>query len=342
MLANGAFVVSSGRCGSTLVSRLLNTHPHLLSIQELLAYMGPFGLGNHVMTGPQFWDLLCRPYEALSTLARVDRLPPELSHRDRARTVQAEPRSLSRILVALLATSDRPDETYCRLASEVPAFPELPLPSQYRRLFGLLTARLGRSAWVERSGGSSLIAADLVRMFQAAKFVHLQRNGVDAALSMSRHPVYQLMTIRRDLRYACGHDPYGDDGEQRALRNVPARLAGLLPENLTAAALDQRATSPSRFLLAWSFMTMRAESALKELPIQQVHRLWFEDLLTDPYRELVSLGEFLELPDLDAWARQAASGVRAPHNRVPADDPLRDELAAQLSTLPQPRVRSIS
>ncbi len=59
---------------------------------------------------------------------------------------------------------------------------------QHGRLFSWLCDRLGRRAWVERSGSSLMYMSQLAGAFSDAKFVHLYRDGRECAYSFSRLP----------------------------------------------------------------------------------------------------------------------------------------------------------
>ena len=53
-------VLGTGRCGSTMVSKLLNAHPRILSLSEFFSYVGmeAFRLTNP--TGDQLWQIYSR------------------------------------------------------------------------------------------------------------------------------------------------------------------------------------------------------------------------------------------------------------------------------------------
>ncbi|WP_244321316.1 sulfotransferase [Streptomyces melanosporofaciens] len=55
------FVVGTGRCGSTALSRVLRLHPDLLSVSELIAALEPDALVEAPLTGAEFWRILATP-----------------------------------------------------------------------------------------------------------------------------------------------------------------------------------------------------------------------------------------------------------------------------------------
>src|SRR3984893_12524358 len=68
------FVVGTGRCGSTLLSRLLREHPDVLAMSEffstlrIAAAAGPARFPTDDMDGAQLWRLLASPFPMLDAM----------------------------------------------------------------------------------------------------------------------------------------------------------------------------------------------------------------------------------------------------------------------------------
>jgi hypothetical protein len=150
-----SFVVSTGRCGSGLLSRILRANPDVLSIEEVFGAVPAEDLLTGRLDGRGFWR-------------RVAGAAPVVSR------------------ATLRTLTDDPGRLYDWLAAVVPRWPARPVPDHYRHLFSLLAERCGGPVIVERTGGSLRFVAGLHRAFPEARFVYLSRDGVECALSMSR------------------------------------------------------------------------------------------------------------------------------------------------------------
>ena len=59
------FVLSTGRCGSAMVSNILNTHPRVLSLSEFFSVTGLAAFRRRRRTGDWMWRLFSRQNAAL-------------------------------------------------------------------------------------------------------------------------------------------------------------------------------------------------------------------------------------------------------------------------------------
>ena len=66
-------VLSSGRCGSTMLSDMLNLHPDILSISEFFTFHSMALFSRWRMTGNGMWNVLTRqPQEGSKGILNVD------------------------------------------------------------------------------------------------------------------------------------------------------------------------------------------------------------------------------------------------------------------------------
>ena len=262
-----------------------------------------------MLTGPQFWRLITVPPLTLSTLRRVGVTPAEVRYPAGGRWAGVGTRP-SILYVVLPALTPNPDALYDQLAGTVPDFPTGALSSHCQMLFELLCTFTGRRSWVERSGGSSLYAAELLRGLPGAKVIYLTRERAANVRSMSRHPSFQLGQLRLEFQVRCGFDPYVDEWPADA--RIPDDLRMCLPDRLNRDLLTARGEQLDRFELMCAYLTSAAEQALADAPPERLLRLRYEDLLADPVGRLEAVGRFLEFDDWSAWASRVAHRVIAP------------------------------
>src|SRR4029453_14231493 len=141
----------------------------------------------------------------------------------------------------------------------------------------------------------------LARLFESAKFIHLYRDGRDAAISMQRHPFFRLSVRFAGLFQGGGLDPYRPPflfGTSRLYPLLEAVTGRFLPVERWLAE------PPPLEVLGnyWSRSIASGEGILNTLARERVLRLRYEDILARPREELARLMEFLGPEYIDtAW-----------------------------------------
>jgi putative sulfotransferase len=311
-----SFVISNGRCGSTMLSDLIAEQSDTLSVQEFFMSVPPGAKTDDVITGAEYWAMLSSPKPELTTLVRIGLAPKEMRYPENGRwagNLEELPRVLA---ITLSKISSDPDGLFDLLAEQVPDFPQQSVGAHHQMFLDLLTRLTGKKRWVERSGGSSHVAPYVLRAFPTARVVHLTRNWQDSAVSMSKHPSFQLIQLRVEFLRVAGFDPF----RRKPEHVVPAEMERFLPERLTAEALRERSQQMSRYLALCAFLEHQAEQALVDVPPQHLLEMRYEDLLAEPVEQLGRLGQFLEFEDWQDWADRVADRIRVPSSagRVPA------------------------
>jgi sulfotransferase family protein len=211
------------------------------------------------------------------------------------------------LICAIPRLSEEPDALYDELIAFAARRPAAPMREHYLALFGWLADRLRRPLWIERSGASIEYLGSLVELYPAARFVHIHRDGLEAALSIQAHPYF-----RAGIALVYGLLGPGTD----------------LRENLRRAA----ETPPPLWAVGrfWSEQVLRGVSALPRLDRSQYLMVRFEDLIAKPREVLREIAGFFELPPSDGFLDRASALVgEAPPPRFPALSPAeREELSA--------------
>ncbi|MEU8540517.1 hypothetical protein AB0C52_11100 [Streptomyces sp. NPDC048717] len=299
-------VLGTGRCGSTMLSDLVNQDPGTLSLSEFFACLDPGAFPDGTLDGPAFWKLLGAPRLKPNVLLSRGVAVPEYRYPiGRGRYPAGKVPALS--LMTLPPLTGDPDALHDRIRDEVTGWAPAPASRQYLRLFSWWASSTGRKVVVERSGASLRFLPQLLAYFPGARFVHMYRDGADAALSMSRHPLFRLGVLIGDMRAELGVDPYRSP-DPRHTRQLPERLRPFAPDSLDATALADADIPLARFGDMWS----RATGALRhlaDLPPERLLHLSYDAVVADPVPRLTAFGRFAGLAEPDRWAARVAERV---------------------------------
>lgn len=308
------FVVGTGRCGSTLLSRLLREHPGVLSMSEffgtlrLLGASGPSRFPIADMDGRELWRLLTRSFPPLDAMITAGLRTPEMAYpfeRGRFQAATGVP-LICHYVLPMLSTD--PDALFDELAREVPSWPRRPAAAQYQALLRHLARLLGRPVVVERSASSLTLVGLLHEQFPSARFVHLYRDGPDCALSMSRHPAFRREILAIAAARAAGL-PAGSTLQQINAA-LPEHLRGMICPPYDAARLMSHPIPAAVFGRdRWSPMIRAGVAALRRLPAGTWLGLRYEDLLRDPATSLTGLARFIGTGAPPQWLGRASAMV---------------------------------
>jgi putative sulfotransferase len=313
-------VLSTGRCGSTMVSNIVNAHPMALSVSELFSGLRDHDLTEREMSGPEFWDMLSTPCQTdmagLRCRIKLDEmLYPAFDPRPGANRFTWATGLPPLLQACIPHLTDRPDDMYASLEAAAADQPRRLLSEHLRWLFGVLAqsqVAAGRDPRivVERSGGSLTYASALLRMFPEARIVHLFRDGRECAVSMSRHGRYKMAMIRAALWAGLGYDPYADAGGPPSGGAGPLgdELAGLTPDRITRARYDRYEVPLSRYGGMWTKMIVDGLAELGDRP--RVLTLDYGELVANPAATIGTLLDFLGLTRDPLLEEQMAAQVR--------------------------------
>jgi len=302
----GVIVVSTGRCGSTLLSNMLRLNPEILSMSEFFSLLMPDPIPAGELNATAYWRLLSEPWVFFRHAYRLGLRVPEFLYAPGPGTRFTAASGIPPILVtALPHLSDDPEGLYDEVEAFVAGLTPASAAAQHRRLMGWLCDRFGARAWVERSGGSLLFMRQLADRFGDAKFVHLYRDGRECACSFSRHPAYRLGAISAMLHSRLGISPYL--GDYRLAQGVPPDLRPFMPETFDHEAFERFQVPAAESGQFWSDMIIPALDVLDSLPTDRVLQLSYEQLVGEPRQALRRLARFADLPGANPdWLDRAA------------------------------------
>lgn len=333
----GLIVVSSGRCGSTMLSNMLRLNAEILSLSEFFSLLMPDPLPAGELDAAAYWRLLSEPWVFFRHAYQIGLRVPEFLYVPGPGSRFTPATGIPPILVTPLPhLSDDPEGLFDEVEAFTASLTPASAAAQHRRLFAWLCDRLGAHVWVERSGSSLLHMSQLADLFPDAKFVHLYRDGRECAYSFSRHPAYRLAVVSAMLDSRLGTSPYlGDDKPEW----VPPDLRPFMPETFDHEAFGRFEVSAAECGQFWSDMIMPALDVLARLPAERVLQVSYENLVAEPRQALLRLAHFAGLPDTDpGWLDRAVQLVRP---RPPRWTTLPQEQISDLTRVCAPAMRRL-
>ena len=285
-------VVSTGRCGSTLVSELLCRHPDVLSVFEFWPNRVNLQelFSDKSMSGEAFWNLLSVPMAPdiykIALRGDISQVPKRSLH---------ETNYMRRISLPKLV------EDYDALFEEIRIFmvaqPEQNTGKHIIVLFDYLRKRLSKKVWVERTGANIDFLPMWRRMWPNMRIVHVYRDGRNCAISMSKHHAFRLH-VKRLEKY--------EDASWLKIRPLD-------PKTLDIDEFCSEQMPLDRFGSLWNRMITEGMDEIEQIPEQQKLNLRFEDMLAEPEKQMQRLLKFIN-QDLDAeeWVKHYAPTISAP------------------------------
>jgi putative sulfotransferase len=334
------FVVGTGRCGSTLVSNILRTHPEVLSLSEFFTFVTdlgtliPLAFPAGIIDATHFWRIISTCYHKQNLMLRagvaMDEVLYPCAPTSRFHAETGVPAILQTTLPHLTPEHDLLfDEVRDYVLTQPPAG----IQQHYTRLFEWLQQRFQRRVWVERSGSSIRIIERLRRHFPHARFVHIVRDGRNCALSMSKHYGFRMVMLAFQLNEIMGCDPFEDDNRAGVV-DLPDDLYPFLPEHFDPDAFRAYDAAPSLYGHYWSGEIIQGLEVLSQLPAEQVLTLHYEDFLNDCVTTTDRLIRFIE-PTLadDHWLHQIG-GLIHPARSAWEDLPEKEKAFLQAACAP--------
>lgn len=302
------FIVSTGRCGSTLLTNMIRLNPQILSLSEFFGLLltGPFPEG--VLSGAEYWSLLSTPHTFVASAYRVGAPIEEFLYEVQPNSRFTAATGIPPIMVTSLPhLTDDPEALYDEVEKFVLALDPAPVADQHRQLFEWLADRAGARVWVERSGYSLRHVPELIRLFPGARFVHLYRDGRESAYSMSRSGAFRLGAVYMKLIEALGMNPFDEPVPDNV--TVPPELVPLMPDTFDVEAFRAVDLPVADFGKAWAEQIVTGLESLRAVPPDRLFQFGYRRLTEDTGALLTELAEFIGPVDASAQWIEAASAL---------------------------------
>jgi hypothetical protein len=307
-------ILSTGRCGSTMLTDVLNVHPRILSVSEFFSAYQLSAFGKRRPTGEDMWRLYS--VQSRRTKLALRETFHELLYPFGDPKARYTLRTIPPIMAITLPNlTDHYEDLYEELEPVVRAQPRQSPAHHFRRTFGWLCERFDRDVWIERSGGSLLVAPLLLRNFPEARVIHVYRDGRATAVSLSGHPAFRgLLAKARKIR-SLGVDPVKSMPLVQRFNRLGYWMDNLVDRFIDHEKLPYDDVSLADFAAFWSGLIEIGDRAFRHLPADRLLNVKFEDVQIEPRRQLQRIIRFIS-PELDdeAWL-DVASAIPRPTAR---------------------------
>lgn len=262
------FVVSPGRTGSTFLARFLNDHPKIVVISDLFEPLGPnpYFDKKSRMSGEKFFKIMSR--HAVEPRKRFWKFDSNVE-----RLFYPENEELVSLMMcySIPFLTDKPMRLYEKMKEKFFELPESTPAELTLNFFDLLRRHFNKDIWVERTGGSIPEIDKIVNTWPDAKYVYNFRDGRETAISMSKHPMFNMY-------YQMTKNPGIKDWDYEY--SPPLEEFGKL----------------------WNDWTILADNTFSSIPSENKMNLRYEMLRKNPERTFHSLLNFIfdkEKPSLE-------------------------------------------
>ena len=305
-----------------MLSNILNSHPGILSLSEFFAFHGTAMFRRRRLTGDRMWDVLSRQsgWTRFMMRGRIDEILYPLDAPESRYSHADVPPILCTTLPHI---TNRYEDLFDEMEPVVRALPRRATEDQLRAVFDWLRRRTGARVWVERSGGSAMYAGTLLNRFPDARIVHLYRDGRETSLSMMNHASFRNAMVHLLALRKRGWDPLkGKTKRSPFWDRVSLKLDPLIYVLLLPKPVPHDQLVPADFGTMWTDLVTRACDVIDRLPSDRVLNLSFENVVTQPEKELRRLIRFVDpaLED-DEWVAGAARIPRPAHSSAGDLDP---------------------
>ena len=306
------FVVGTGRCGSTLLSRMLDCHPDGLVLSEFLGALDRLNFFNPgIVSSDELKRILC----ANNVFIDIVNARGKIDKTQLLDAFNPLEQSVPCLLVSAMPfLSDKPDELFAEVLAAVDRYPDQPLSAHYLQLFAWLQKRFGKSFWIERTGAALEYMPQLHRFFPKSNYVHIHRDGPETVISMMNHGYFSAL-ISFFTKQATR-----EELEQTEFGGMP-----ITPDDPISQRMYAHPPSYEQFAAYWNYQLLLGYRTFARLDASQYLEIRYEDLLAEPNAVITRIAEFFELPESPGWIDKAAAVIDAKEitsaiGRLPEDD----------------------
>jgi putative sulfotransferase len=305
-------IAATGRCGSTITSKLLMFHPDACVPKDMFSGIGPRAYTREKVSGEGLAALLGSEISVQNLFLNRGITIPEVAYR----LTEEEKRSRrftkpSILLAAMPYVTNAPDalhepEKPKALYEEILEWArEQPIDYvsvHWPNLFKFLLKKSNKKVLINCGAGID------PEIFPNPRVCWIHRDGPENALSYSKHTYFRLM-----MSYQA--DPPSDEELQAAVDHadpddpndpIRYRLRDDAPRHLELHARS------------WSTAVANHYRSLQHIQPSEYMEMRFEHLSEDPKDYIKTIADFFQLPDRgDGWIEEAMKILRPVERRMP-------------------------
>jgi len=286
---NPFIIISTGRCGSTLLSNILNSYEGITVIQEFWSYRNNRSqlMVNDSISGENLWKELIQPMpKDLYKILLSGRIPTALNIHGRLDNV------LLRTTLPILFNNS--EKVLMELEKEIQKETLKEKSLLFEQIFSFIASKKSSDIWIERTGGSLRYIDQLISMWPNGKYIHIYRDGRNCAMSMAKHPTFVYGYIKRYNNSSLSKIGY----------------------DLTKGLLSKQQIKQMEHLFAieWSRQIINANNILKSIQPDNICSVSFESLLLNPIDEISKIIKFVINSDFvnKDWLKLVKKQIKKP------------------------------
>jgi len=264
----GFFLVGTGRCGTTMFRKLLSFHPDLYVPREthwIPILYNSFGLQK--IPHAEIFRFLDQVYMAKGRTA-IERI---------LKTEGLDRSTFRKALTSRLSPSG-----------------EDTIAGFMNTFYSFIAERNGASLWGDKTPDYGLCMSTLQNIWPDAKFVHIYRDGRDAAISMSKVLSFRLLAAWEiNHWYAIAYNKQYEQRMSAAMSSLPIE----------------------KFFELWKSRLSRIFDERNRVKKENYMEIRYEHLLSSPQEILAQVSGFLNLPEKRNWISEASATVRSDNIR---------------------------
>lgn len=300
-------ITGTGRCGSTILSRMLMKHPDACILREFLAMLDFRMMTHEKVSGEGLTALLSGDLHPVILFLQRGGTMKEIMYKlSDIEKKQPRWKKPGLLLGALPYLTDEPEKLFGEMVDWAKKQPTAPLSLHYPKLFKLIADKTGRSVPIEASASGNIDR----EIFPNSQILQIHRSGPEVILSMCAHPWFRMLS-------SILIDPLSDEEFKTAVECSEPEESDPILKRLNKS--DEQLYPV--LIQIWISMLAQNYRALQHVKPENYMEVSFEEMAQAPRTHLVKIADFFKLPDRgETWLDEASKLLKPVKLRLPEMD----------------------